>query len=335
MRHYSVARLYTKTPVFPTDNANRAAMLRMGKPQKETLTRRMDSLYPVALNAPAISKEAWDVFIMSGFQDGLAIIQDMRNQRYGFIDRQGQAVIPPRFWEIGPFSNERAPVMDADNGGWGYLNPEGRWAIPPAALKSTAPIRPFNAARAAVRDSRGDWGYLDPAGELVIPYGFTDVRDFAEGRAWVRHHQGWMLINPDGTVIRHPDDQILSVRPCTGGLTAVRWKTGFWGFLHSDGTIAIPGRFAEVQNFSEGLCWVRQSSSDPWLLIDVGGETRLEGPIECPTQFFGHLALVTLEGEPAYITPDGHRPFQIRGRFARMWPFSEGLARVELVRSRD
>jgi hypothetical protein len=238
-------------------------MLRLNKLQKETLTRRMDSLYPVALNAPAISKEAWDVFIMSGFQDGLAIIQDMRNQRYGFIDRQGQAVIPPRFWEIGPFSNERAPVMDADNGGWGYLNPEGRWAIPPAALKSTAPIRPFNAARAAVRDSRGDWGYLDPAGELIIPNGFTDVRDFAEGRTWVR-----------------------------------------------------------------------QSSSDPWLLIDVGGETRLEVPIECPTQFFGHLALVTLEGEPAFITPDGHRPFQIRGRFARMWPFSEGLARVELVRSR-
>jgi hypothetical protein len=69
------------------------------------------------------------------FSEGLAAIYS-RNKLYGFIDKSGKYVIPPRFESAKSFSN----------------------------------------GLAAVRIQGGDWGYIDRTGKLVTPTHFNEVR---------------------------------------------------------------------------------------------------------------------------------------------------------------
>lgn len=47
----------------------------------------------------------------------------------GYISKQGQEAIPPRFFDGLPFCEGLAAVMDKNKSG--YISPKGEWAIPP------------------------------------------------------------------------------------------------------------------------------------------------------------------------------------------------------------
>lgn len=70
-----------------------------------------------------------DVFVLEISANGLVRIQD-KSGKYGFADRKGAIVIPPRFrqaWGFG--SNDLAPAEE--NGKYGYIRADGSWAIEP------------------------------------------------------------------------------------------------------------------------------------------------------------------------------------------------------------
>jgi hypothetical protein len=84
-----------------------------------------------------------------------------RNDSYGFSDKSGKLVIPPRYGAAKPFSEGLAPVYQA--GSWGFIDSEGKMKIEPDFWDADN----FPDGLAIVH--KGGWGYIDRAGKVVIP----------------------------------------------------------------------------------------------------------------------------------------------------------------------
>jgi hypothetical protein len=69
-----------------------------------------------------IAPHKWQVF---GFSEGLAVFRLQKSDRWGYIDRDGRVVIPPRFVEAGSFRGGLARVTDSPER-WGISG--GCWA---------------------------------------------------------------------------------------------------------------------------------------------------------------------------------------------------------------
>lgn len=230
-----------------------------------------------------------------GFGEGLAAVK--LGGRWGFMDTDGEVVIPARFALAGTFSQGRASVQLA-----------GR------------PGRDGNAGGPK-------WGYLDRAGELVIPASFDDARRFSEGLAAVALDGRWGCTDRAGAMVVEP--AYVEIRPFNNGLARVavvdkvadpdasrpgvvvrdRWwrsdgEGNFvrrrYGFIDRTGALVIAPRFAAVADrFSCGFAVAA-------VLDPVG------------------------EGRNCYINTTGKEAFG--RRFYRAWMFSEGLAVVKMKR---
>jgi len=115
-------------------------------------------------NGDPYSNPPFDLFSHGKkFTKGLAVIQyqvpdkervDFKdNIREGYIDSQGNIVIPPAFEVAGYFSEDLAPVR-VDNK-WGYIDTQGKIVIPPQFDSAGA----FSGGLAPVRVGK-KWGYI-------------------------------------------------------------------------------------------------------------------------------------------------------------------------------
>src|ERR1700757_462178 len=91
-----------------------------------------------------------------------------RGDFYGFSDKSGKPVIPPRYGAVKPFSEGLAPVYEA--GRWGFIDSEGKMKIEPGFWDADT----FSDGLAAVH--KAGWGYIDPAGKVVVPSRFLQAR---------------------------------------------------------------------------------------------------------------------------------------------------------------
>jgi hypothetical protein len=105
--------------------------------------------------------------------------------RYGYIDKTGKFVIPPKYLEARPFKNGAASVTTAK--GKTYVNREGKELAPPGLYTETDFIEGGCDSKgfcAVVKNNL--MGYIDMTGKLVIPlqpYGFGIFHD---GLAYAR-----------------------------------------------------------------------------------------------------------------------------------------------------
>ena len=112
---------------------------------------------------------------------------------YGFIDRNGEMVIPNRFLSASSFSEDLARVSDLAEGPR-YINKEGNVVISPPRNSLS---RDFSEGRAIFSDNARH-GYLSQNGEVAIAPRYQDARPFSEGLAAVRESEHWNYIDVDG-----------------------------------------------------------------------------------------------------------------------------------------
>lgn len=126
---------------------------------------------------------------MEPFSEGLAEVSLGNGAGFGFVDVNGEMVIPAKFGETEPFSEGLAAVcpqtlMSGEPNyweNWGYIDKSGKFVIP---AKYEA-CKPFREGLAAVK-SRGKWGYIDKTGREVIPPQFGWAGYFYDGMAFVQ-----------------------------------------------------------------------------------------------------------------------------------------------------
>ncbi|MGJ5813444.1 WG repeat-containing protein [Paludibaculum fermentans] len=136
--------------------------------------------------------------------------------KFGFIDRQGSIVIPPRFSYADEFHEGLSTVCleechDFSRAKHAVINRHGHIAFP----VTTESVGDFSAGLASFRVGE-HYGFLDRTGRVAIAPQYQYVGDFHDGLARVQ--QGWQ-----------------------------------WGYIDTTGRQVIPPQFRSVGDFSEGL----------------------------------------------------------------------------------
>ena len=83
---------------------------------------------------------------------------------WGFINTEGQLVIPYQYKEVYDFCEGLAPVKNSDKM-WGYINKVGNVAIPCQYKEAFC----FSEGLAPVKNTDKQWGYINTVGQEVIP----------------------------------------------------------------------------------------------------------------------------------------------------------------------
>ena len=232
--------------------------------------------------------------ILSGFNDGLALIND--GELYGYMDKKGKVVIKPQFREARPFSDGMARVKYEIRGDYGYIDVSGKPTVRPQ-FKHIA--YDFSEGFAFVYHPSEGYSFIDKDGNVkiklkdlikplnsgydLITYDNKELESFSEGISLIQlnviDYSGILYaINKEGKLLfekKSPDDYKnkayidsrwwSSFRPFYNGKALVHLKRNMsqknpvgWGIMNKNGDIVY-----EVQDkwwcktiYQNGLCKV-------------------------------------------------------------------------------
>ena len=205
--------------------------------------------------------------ISPGFREGRAAVRTL--QGWGFIDRNGKFISGNRYVHVESFSEGLAAVAigRAQDRRYGFINKEGEMVIPARFEPSWGQMRMLGEianlthfsnglARIKIKDR---FGYIDKKGEIVIPVRFRQAQDFSEGLACVEHEDGQSgFIDKTGRFViklesagPHKFSEGLAVAGIhtDGGLKL--------GYIDRTGKIVIPPKFLSAREFVDGVAEVR------------------------------------------------------------------------------
>lgn len=214
--------------------------------------------------------------------DSEGLLKYDKDNKFGFIDTNGNVVIEPQFDDISEFSEGLAAVKLKNS--WGYINKSGKMVINckyEGAMEfkeGLAPIKVFDR-----------WGFIDKTGNPVIKVQYHSASCFSEGLADVAHEntRAHGYINKNGNlVIGHKYGYGGSFKE---GLAIV-------GLKEKDGVVDKKGRevvkleYDRIEPFSEGLAVVQKGTKYGY--IDINGNTVMHPKYERAYGFKDGLALV-------------------------------------------
>lgn len=293
-----------------------------------------------------------------------ALFPIREGRQFGFIDRSGRVVIPPKFDKVEEFHDNRAAVYIGSAGG--YIDPTGNLVIP--AIYTT--VADFEQGRALVSkdgkyriiDTQGKtvadipyrvlggfsaglaviqrpregktpsaYGYIDRDGRVVIEPKFMPAGPFpADGRGLAvgGFERDWCYFDKTGKIIlRLPMDGHDRAPAFVDGLLV--WKEGFkWGFKDINGNFEIEARYDDARSFENGLASVEKDGK--WIQIDTRGKTVApkKGPRPIRPQSDG-LTLAEDGDRTGYLLPDGKPAFEFR-KYDAAYDFHCGMARIKM-----
>jgi hypothetical protein len=241
-----------------------------------------------------------------GFSNGLSVAS--LNGKYGFINRMGIWIYPPKLDFARRFSEGLAAIMVGKK--WGFINSAGQIIIQPKFESGRSGIDgslfEFSEGLAAVRV--GDKiGYIDSIGHIVILPQFNEGAKFSEGLAAVKIGEKRGYINALGKVVIPP--QFYLAGDFSEGLASVTTDSspnGKFGFINETGRVMISPEFDQVKKFSEGFAAVRIGEN--WGFINSSGQIALPPLFSSVSSFSEGAAVISLDSAKlrGFIT---HRDF--------------------------
>ena len=240
------------------------------------------------------------------FSEGYAAV--FVDNAWGYLNGKGALEIPPRFEDAGDFRRRYARVKS--NGSWGFINDLGVFIIP-ARFDDAGD---FSEGLAAVRVG-SSFGYVDVTGRTAIEPQFGRAGEFRDGLARVRMGARWWLVDTAGVPVEPQGfsaafdmkNALAGVATGEPSLTvdeSGRTAGGIrWGFVGTDGALAIAMQYDAVRDFSEGLAAVQRNGR--WGYIDPWGAVIVEFAFDEAFDFHEGLALVRVGGERRWIDADG------------------------------
>ena len=235
------------------------------------------------------------------FHDGLACVvkmDDEGNAKYGYINKQGEEVVPCKYDAANPFSEGKAAVAiyKEDNADaqfpyeYSYIDVKGNVLF---SCKEGLKTGDFHEGMAWFTSNEQQYGFIDTTGTEVIPMRYyTD--EIAMPKFIADFHEGYTLSGAEDfvgtesiTVYRLMDKMM--VRPAfkvEGPVyegVALNSADKKFGFIKPDGTQAIPCEYdytpscvsgdmlSSSYRFSNGVAAVRKNGK--WGYIDHNGNS--------------------------------------------------------------
>lgn len=116
------------------------------------------------------------------FAEGPLLVHD-ENNMVGYIDINGNYVVPPRFSDGKRFYEGYAAVLDAETSKWGYIDTAGNYVISPIYEEAS---RVYNGT-AIVNTDYTLCGLIDISGQYIIEPKYREVSFYKDGYALVQY----------------------------------------------------------------------------------------------------------------------------------------------------
>lgn len=223
------------------------------------------------------------------------------DEKYGFINKQGQWVISPMYKRTGNFSEGLACVRTFDNKR-GYINIHNEMVIELSSAEylgdfshglamvslnekygcinkngefAAAPrfdrIYAINSSSSFSAELGGKWGLFDRNGKEIIKPIYDSLGTFSEGLAYIRLDGKMGYIDESGNVaIKAKFSQVSSF------FEGLAWATldgENYGFINKSGEFIIPPKYYQLKEFSEGLAGFRTKTGGKWGYLHIGGRS--------------------------------------------------------------
>jgi hypothetical protein len=295
----------------------------------------------------------------TSFKDGIAAV--VLNNKTRFISKSGDTVLETDYNSVGNFSCGRA-LFRSNNDKFGYLDIQGNIVIPPTFEYAYD----FSEGYATVYVSNGitkGIAYIDVNGDFIHDHVHYNGMHFRDGIASVQHSSGKHgCINAAGEYVIEPiSDSYISF---SEGLAPICVK-GKIGYMDRKGEIVIPPRFSYAGNFHDGIAIIIKSKKfgyinrsgeviiEPkyndaedfyeqlapvklgrnWGYLNLEGEFEIEPKFTNASCFIEGIASV-YEKKNIKLMKRNMEIIDLGERYERLNYFSEGLSLVELREKR-
>lgn len=232
----------------------------------------------------ATEVRAPDLEDIAPFRDEENLAVAKQGGLYGWLDRDGQWVIPPRFSDANRFSFGLASAV-AENDLVGYVDRSGEWVIPPR-FWSMAPFESCGLAAACMAEDQ-PWGLISRQGEWVVEPTFEDID-------WDDRRKLWETVQGDKHGWLHPDGQNW-LEPLYDEITNTH-RHGFlevrqdkqWGICNSDGILVLPCKYRAIEIPWGSFADEGNIRFPDWFIVGQGktkGMITVDGQWVIPAQF--------------------------------------------------
>ncbi len=308
-----------------------------------------DNLRALAAVLPKYSLTTWG----SSFHDGLAAVQDNSTELWGYIDKEGNEVIPCKYYSANAFNDGVAIVCTDENTSF-CIDREGNVLFRLDTDNNYYSDSGFQDGLLAFcnqnpMSDNGEFklGFLDKKGNIAIAPskyyvlwaigGYPKNADFSEGLCCVGKNGKSVYIDTKG------NEAIITNYDYYGG---DNFSDGLAycesGFMDKTGKIIIQGKYDNAGRFSEGYAFVEKNGK--WGIIDKHGnevtpfqfefityDEDTEGEELPISTFHEGLAWVARNGLYGYVDTKGNVaiPFRYKVEDSQAtYDFHQGLARV-------
>lgn len=214
------------------------------------------------------------------FHDGLLAIY--QNEKFGFMNKEGEMVVPCVYDEVYDFHDGHAAVRIGDL--WGFIDTTGKQVINVQYIW----VEEFSEGMAAVQQNQC-WGFVDAEGKMIIHPVYTQVGPFSEGVAkvatgrWPKYSVGF--VDKTGQIVIPMNFE--AANNFSEGLAPVGGKkypnddyVNIWGFINKKGEVVVPMTYSHAYEFSEGLARVsyffNENDSTSYGFVDKYGTSTFD-----------------------------------------------------------
>lgn len=242
------------------------------------------------------------------FQEGLAVVTQRDaagNDKRGYMDLEGNVVIPPEYDWANGFCEGVATVRKEDENGkrmWYVIDGSGKVL----AELDYYEVGNFSCGLTWVHVKDGKYGYVDKTGALVIPLdyyyaeGFSAKTGLAKVKVYNQNNDAkYGFINASGEMVISAEYDDADSFSGTWGLAAVE-KGEKWSYIDSSGTVVLEVEYDQANSFySDGIASVfcYEGQKMRYGLINTNGELIVELQYDKISSFVDGLAAVMRRDE--------------------------------------
>lgn len=247
------------------------------------------------------------------------IIVDSKFEKYGFIDGNGQVVIPTQYDDANVFRNGLARVKMGDK--YGFINTKGEFVVSPIYEDAAN----FSEGMAAVSMDDEHYGYVDLKGNMVITPIYDYAFQFSDGVALVRMGNNYMYIDKKGKVV---------ITPMGGGdWDYNNFKKGLarvgvndkYGFVDKNFKFVVNPMYDNAHDFCEDMAAVEMN--DRWGFIDTKGKLVILTQYEWVGDFHEGLAAFKVGDKYGFLDKKGN--IVVTPQYEEVGLFRGGIAPVQ------
>ena len=190
---------------------------------------------------------------LNNFHEGLAAVQ--HNGLWGYIDKEGNEVIPCQYESAEDFNNSRAIV--SKGGLYGCIDTKGNEVVP----FEYGWIHHYTDYFTVNKDYKNihGCGYLDNEGKEIAPCIYSAISSFSDGLSRVRKDDLYGFIDKQGKEVIPCKYEYAEV--FSDGLALIE-REGLYGFIDKQGNEVIPCKYTYAHSFSEGLAAIQMADAD-------------------------------------------------------------------------